>query len=125
MFRYVHWDESADMEKELLTISEVSERLKIPRHTLRFWEREFGDFLTPQRTKGGQRRFSPQHITVIEGIKRQREKGMNLSEIKREFANSAEEGLGQESEIDRLANRVAEVVKTEVFHFFEMERLKE
>ena len=113
------------MEKGLLTISEVSERLKIPRHTLRFWEREFGDFLTPQRTKGGQRRFTPQHITVIEEIKRQREKGMNLSEIKREFANSAEEGLGQESEIDRLANRVAEVVKTEVFHFFEMERLKE
>jgi DNA-binding transcriptional MerR regulator len=114
-----------NQDNNLLTISEVSRRLNIPKHTLRFWEKEFDGLFSPLRTKGGQRRFAPQHLTLIGEIKRRKEKGMNLSEIKREFLNTTEEGLGQESEIDRLASRVAEVVKTEVFHFFEMERLKD
>ncbi len=113
-----------NQENHLFTISEVSRRLNIPKHTLRFWEKEFDGLFSPHRTKGGQRRFSHQHITLIEEIKRRKEKGMNLSEIKREFLNTTEEGLGQDRQIDRLASRVAEVVKTEVFHFFETERLK-
>jgi DNA-binding transcriptional MerR regulator len=106
------------MEKELLTISEVSERLKIPRHTLRFWEREFGDILTPQRTKGGQRRYASQNITVIEEIKKLRNKGMSLSDIKRELNHGSNGEHSNSSKIDLLAHRVGEVVKAEVYNFF-------
>jgi DNA-binding transcriptional MerR regulator len=114
-----------NQESGLFSISEVSRKLNIPKYTLRFWEKEFGGLFIPLRTKGGQRRFTLQHLRVIEGIKKRKEKGMNLYEIKREFFNTPQEGTRQEGQIDRLANRVAEVVKTEVFNFFEMERLYE
>ncbi len=39
-------------------------------HTLRYWEREFAEFLNPVRTKGGQRRYRPEDIEVLKEIKR-------------------------------------------------------
>jgi DNA-binding transcriptional MerR regulator len=105
------------MEKELLTISEVSERLKIPRHTLRFWEREFGDFLTPQRTKGGQRRFSPEDVDWIKQIAKMRERGMSLSKIKTELASGGRETPLVEGSLELLASRVSDLVKAEVYDF--------
>ena len=112
-----------NQKNHLLTISEASRRLNVPKHTLRFWEKELEGLFVPFRTQGGQRRFTPEHLAVIEQIKRQKERGMNLSEIKRDFSISAHEGSPAKNRIDQLAHRVAEAVKTEVFHFFESERL--
>lgn len=39
-------------------------------HTLRYWEREFSDFLNPDRTHGGQRRYRPEDIQTLFLIKR-------------------------------------------------------
>lgn len=39
-------------------------------HTLRYWEREFAEFLDPLRTDGGQRRYRPEDIQVVFTIKR-------------------------------------------------------
>ena|SRR5579859_1263736 len=39
-------------------------------HTLRYWEREFGEFLNPDRTSGGQRRYRPEDIQTLFLIKR-------------------------------------------------------
>jgi DNA-binding transcriptional MerR regulator len=39
-------------------------------HTLRYWEREFADFLQPLRTEGGQRRYRPEDIQTLFTIKR-------------------------------------------------------
>lgn len=39
-------------------------------HTLRYWEREFAEFLDPIRTRGGQRRYRPEDIQVVFTIKR-------------------------------------------------------
>lgn len=39
-------------------------------HTLRYWETEFPEFLTPLRTRGGQRRYRPEDIRAIFTIKR-------------------------------------------------------
>lgn len=39
-------------------------------HTLRYWEREFSEFLHPVRTSGGQRRYRPEDIQTIMLIKR-------------------------------------------------------
>ena len=38
-------------------------------HTLRYWEDEFGGLLDPIRTDGGQRRYRPEDIDLIERIK--------------------------------------------------------
>ena len=114
---------SMNQKNHLLTISEVSRRLNVPKHTLRFWEKEFDGLFIPLRTQGGQRRFTPEHLAVIEQIKRQKERGMNLSEIKRDFSSVTPEGSSEkENRIDQLARRVAEAVKIEVFQFLEFER---
>lgn len=39
-------------------------------HTLRYWEREFDGYLSPERTKGGQRRYRPQDIQTVFTLKR-------------------------------------------------------
>lgn len=53
-----------------LSIGTVSQLTGLEIHTLRYWEQEFAMFLQPGRTKGGQRRYSPQDIAVVLDIKR-------------------------------------------------------
>jgi DNA-binding transcriptional MerR regulator len=107
-----------EKQEKLLSIEKVSLQLKIPKPTLRFWEKEFKEILVPLRTNGGQRRYTTENITVIEKIKELREEGKRLSEIKREINNSCK--VSHElSAVNLLAERIAEVVKTEVYNFFE------
>lgn len=53
-----------------LSISAASEITGVEVHTLRYWEREFAEFLHPERTKGGQRRYRPEDIKTLFLIKR-------------------------------------------------------
>lgn len=108
-----------ERENQLLTISEVSKSLNISKHTLRFWEKEFMGLFAPQRTQGGQRRFSVKDISRIEEIKKLRNKGMNLSEIRTRLAQGQKEDGLNLHRIDLLAHRIAEVVKAEVYDFLE------
>jgi DNA-binding transcriptional MerR regulator len=73
-----------DMEKDtkFLSVQEVSQRVKVPKHTLRFWEKEFGGILSPQRSRGGQRLYSAGDISILKQIRSFRERGFNLSEIR-------------------------------------------
>lgn len=47
---------------------EVTDLLGIPDYTLRFWETMFPMF-TPDRTPGGQRRFTPEQVELAKRIK--------------------------------------------------------
>lgn len=55
------------MEERLYTISEVADKLGLATKTLRRWE-ETGKF-TPQRTLGGQRRYSLTDLQILDAIK--------------------------------------------------------
>ena len=112
--------------RQFLTIQQVSQKLDVPKPTLRFWEREFVGILVPLRTNGGQRRYAPEHVSVIEEIKMLKKAGLSLVEIKRKLgkgqmseAGSPGSGDGRTDGIDLLADRVAEVVKMEVLGFFQ------
>jgi len=107
------------MEEKLFSIEEVSRQVKIPKHTLRFWEKEFEGILVPSRTDGGQRRYTSENIARIEEIDRLRKNGKGLSEIKEKLTINGKGDLTHSDRIDLLANRVAEVVKTEICHFFD------
>ena len=111
---------------QFLTIQQVSQKLDVPKPTLRFWEREFVGILVPLRTNGGQRRYAPEHVSVIEEIKMLKKAGLSLVEIKRRLgkgpmseAGTQGSGEGRTDGIDLLAERVAEVVKMEVLRFFQ------
>ena len=108
-----------------LTIQQASQRLKLTTHTLRFWEKELEGILTPLRTQGRQRRYTPEHLFLIEEIKRLKRKGLSLIDIKDKLNNSynAEADNSNSNKIDLLANQVAEIVKEAIYRFLETENL--
>ncbi len=58
------------IQKELLSIGEVSQVTGIPVHTIRFWESEFDRFISPARTTGRQRRYSETEVKRILEIRK-------------------------------------------------------
>jgi DNA-binding transcriptional MerR regulator len=50
------------------TIGEVAALLDVPQHVLRFWEARIGE-VRPLRTKQGQRRYRPEDVELLGGIR--------------------------------------------------------
>lgn len=115
--------ESVQKLLQTLTIQEVSQRLKVTKHTLRFWEKELDGLIVPLRSQGGQRRYTPEHLFIIEEIRRLKRKGLSLVDIKNKLDNgyNAEEGNSNSQRVDLLADQVAEMVKSAIYRFFERE----
>ena len=80
-------------QEQAITIQQVSQKLDIPKPTLRFWEREFEGILVPLRTNGGQRRYAPEHISVIKEIKMLKKAGLSLIQIKRKLEKGIDDSL--------------------------------
>jgi DNA-binding transcriptional MerR regulator len=107
--------------EQLLTIKQVCDLTGLPPSTLRFWEREFEGLLAPPRTNGGQRRYDGETLVLVKEIKKLRDQGINLVEIKQTLVKHQEQY--KDLKIEFLANRVAEVVKSEIYnYFFKQER---
>lgn len=100
------------MEKLYFSIGEVSNELKVPQSTLRFWEKQFEDmdgFLS-QKNEKGTRRYSRQNLEncrtllyllkekrlTIEGAKK------TLKARRRSNGGSADEGTDDVSVVERL-----------------------
>ncbi|MBN1848828.1 MAG: MerR family transcriptional regulator [Deltaproteobacteria bacterium] len=110
-------------QKPLFTIQQISRRLNIPKPTLRFWEKELEGIFVPLRSRGGQRRYTGEHIALIKKIQKLREQNKTLNEIK-QVLEVSEDKHGDDTNqkrIDLLANRIAEVVKEEVYSLFRKE----
>lgn len=108
--------------KSILTIQEVSEKLRVSKHTLRFWEKEFEGYFVPLRTSGGQRRYTQEHLSMIMKIKMLKGKGQTLAQIKDIFnlENKNEFKKIQYIErIEEIANEVAEVVRSTVYEYLQ------
>ena len=110
-----------------LTIQELSDKAGISKHTLRFWERELNGIIVPLRTKGGQRRYTLEHVLAVEEIKRLKGKGYSLEDIRAELHRrfNTEEEHYNHQRADVLANRIAEMVRTAIFSFLENKTAKE
>ena len=113
-----------NQKEPLHSIQQVSTKLNIPKPTLRFWEKEFEGILLPLRTKGGQRRYTPENISIVEEINALKKAGLSLEGTRRKLGmgqmsetRSQKYGDGQMDGIDLLAEKVAEAVKIEVLRF--------
>jgi DNA-binding transcriptional MerR regulator len=106
---------------QTLTIQEVSSRLNVTKHTLRFWEKELEGVLVPLRSRGGQRRYTQEHLLLIQEIRGLKQGGLRLSEIKMRLTGRcdfvAEKTI--EQKIDNIAEQIAEMVKTAIYSLFE------
>jgi len=56
------------MKKLYYTIKEVSELVDEEQHTLRYWEKEFGQ-LSPKKNTGGNRKYEEKDIEIVKQIK--------------------------------------------------------
>jgi DNA-binding transcriptional MerR regulator len=112
-----------ELKEQGFSISDVSTRFEIPKPTLRFWEKEFKEILVPLRTQGGQRRYNLEHLALIKKIKRLQERGMSLSEIRGNLMRDRKkkESDPNLSNIDFLADRIAKLVRDEVYRLLERE----
>lgn len=52
-----------------LGIGDISKILQVADHTIRYWEKEFKKHLSPNRTKGRQRRYGEDDINMLKRIK--------------------------------------------------------
>jgi DNA-binding transcriptional MerR regulator len=109
--------------QKMLTIKEVSQWLGVSRHTLRFWEKELSGIIVPLRTKGGQRRYTLEHLFLIDEIKRLKKKGLSLVDIKENFTqnNNSPHESSDANRIDLLANQIADIVRSAIYNFFKHE----
>ena len=82
-----------NFQEQAITIQQVSQKLDVPKPTLRFWEREFVGILVPLRNNGGQRRYAPEHVPIIEEIKMLKKAGLSLAEIKRKMGKGIDDPL--------------------------------
>lgn len=69
-------------------IQKVSQKLGVPRSTIRYWETMFPELVRPERTRGGQRRYSAQDVGRLQQIK-------NLLHHKNKTVEDARSLLGQ------------------------------
>ena len=102
---------------QTLSIQEVSSRLNVTKHTLRFWEKELEGVLVPQRSRGGQRRYTQEHLLLIQEIRGLKQRGLRLAEIKMRLDGrhdlKAERTI--EQKIDNIAEHIAEIVRTAIY----------
>jgi|WetSurMetagenome_2_1015567.scaffolds.fasta_scaffold260364_2 DNA-binding transcriptional MerR regulator len=105
---------------QLFTIQQVSAQCGVSKSTLRFWERKFRAHMFPDRSKGGQRRYSAADVAMVWRIKQLKADGLSLDDIDARLSSG---GLGEVTQavapLEQLAGRIAELVKREVFNFLD------
>lgn len=55
--------------EQYIALNQVSEILQVEQSTIRFWEKEFADFLNIKSKRGQHKRFTPEHLEVLSQIK--------------------------------------------------------
>ncbi len=90
----------------LMSIREVSALTGVPPHTLRFWEKEMPDILSPRRTPGGQRRYDAEMAERVHMIKR-------LSDEKRHSLVAIREQLGTIKNFSKSGANIRKRIRTE------------
>ncbi|MDR1696795.1 MAG: MerR family transcriptional regulator, partial [Rickettsiales bacterium] len=75
------------MNEKLISITDVSKRLGLPAHTLRYWEREFPRIVRPTAGNGGRRYYTPAMVEKLAEIKSLlHDKKYTVAGVKKMFA---------------------------------------
>ena len=109
------------MSDRTYSIGETSRQAKVSKHTLRYWEKELEGIIAPLRTQGGQRRYTLEHLLLLEEVKRLKRKGLSLAAIREELSQAPvlEATEPDRVDLERFAEFIAETVRTSVYRFFQ------
>ena len=104
----------------LYSISQVNAVTGVPKSTIRFWEKEFKEFLVPLRTAGNQRRYDRHGVEIIESINRLVNiEGYTLVGVRRQLRNAEESGNtadnNSEAKLDELAETMSDYLLKKMF----------
>jgi len=78
----------------LISIGDVSKIIGVPTHTIRYWEKEFSQYIEPSRTTGKQRRYATKHIEKLRKIITMLKKdGYSIAGAKRALAHQNQESV--------------------------------
>lgn len=104
----------------LYSISQVNALTGVPKSTIRFWEKEFKEFLVPVRTAGNQRRYSPEAVSVVEKINRLvNGEGYTLEGARRKLRNGdgRQETPGEDpgTRLNQLAETMSDYLLQKLF----------
>ena len=93
------------MEKIFFTIKEVAEVVGETEPTLRYWEDEFPDMITPNRNERGVRFYKEEDIHDIRVIQHFiRDNGLTLDGVRKKLKNNKESAIKQANVVARLKN---------------------
>ncbi len=109
---------------KLYSIGQVYAITGIPKPTLRFWEKEFTDYLIPFRTPGNQRRYDDNAVKLIERIDRLvhnegytldgARRKLSAEIVAREAAETAAPGM-DEARVTQLAETMSDYILRKLF----------
>ena len=119
----------------LMAIREMSALTGVPPHTLRFWEKQMPDVLSPDRTSGGQRRYSAEMVERVHTIRYlSDEKRYSLAAIRKHLAGASEipmptnedsRRIHDEQAVDLLVDEIAGLLKEKLLHLLKTDEMKE
>lgn len=100
-------------EETLYSIAQVNAITGVAKPTIRFWEKEFSDFLKPMRTQGNQRRYAKVDIDIIQRINHLvRVEGYTLEGARRkleaETNREANQAQPEEDQLAKLADTMSD-----------------
>lgn len=101
-------------EEPLISIRDAAKIIGVPPHTIRYWEKEFSDFLVAPRTLGKQRRYGDQQLHKLRTIFRMlKEEGYSIAGAKRALAKqnqAANLGGNPAPSLESLSAEMAEKI---------------
>ena len=101
-------------EEPLISIRDAAKIIGVPPHTIRYWEKEFSDFLVAPRTLGKQRRYGDQQLHKLRTIFRMlKEEGYSIAGAKRALAKqnqAANLGGASSPSLESLSAEMAEKI---------------
>jgi DNA-binding transcriptional MerR regulator len=112
--------EIQQQDDALVSIGDVSKIIGIPTHTIRYWEKEFPQYLDTPRTMGKQRRYGTDQIIRLKKIYSMlKEDGYSIAGARRALANqNRQSNIGSSSSgIDKeTAEKIIYLLKEQLFN---------
>lgn len=115
----------SSLPKVLYSISQVNALTGVPKSTIRFWEKEFAEFLSPLRTDGNQRRYNTDAVRTVEQINELvnlegytlegARRKMRGSEVQGSPESSDQENPAAQKQMDELAETMSDYILKRLF----------
>ena len=111
---------TAEATQVLYSISQVNALTGVPKSTIRFWEKEFEEFLTPLRTTGNQRRYDEKTVSIVTEINQLvNVEGYTLEGARRKMSDHADKQGSNDNnsgvQLDELAATMSDFLLKRLF----------